>query len=625
MDNLSIVGPKILEQLKHSDYKNSIYAFAEIIDNCIDAEATEVEILTHSKNGEVTDIFFIDNGNGMSKEILQKCVVFSESNNPPGSKKTGFFGMGLPNSSLSQCSNFSVKTKINNEWWENNVDIKDMIAKNSLNVRPITNSDNKFIDKITNQSLIHDPCTIVHWSDLDTIDNVRANTLKDRSERLIGRIHRYGIRNGLSIRFLNYSDNNVKPDIDHLFVENDPLYQTTEKSWIANIINTLALNHSDTNPKLSLHTYFEKFIIPNDTTRTKPLFYLPEAGQETIEIKWKSKSYKIHLKLAVAYRDVQKPGRRGGGNTAFGTQLGIKVRGTNNYPAGNISWVRNNREIMCGNHSLFNVTQENQRFWSIELSYNTDDSKDNILDQLLGLSNSKQSLKFNPGTEMPSDTSENCNFAEKKQQLMALITKSLNGAIDRAMKTLGSQAREWKAIEDSIKGTGGAGGGGLPGPTSKTYTVLLDALGKGVSMKKDEMSKFVEKLKKYLPNIPKTQIEEAVVKYNNIGLQNVIIYCDIDDRDLYQTDKFQGVNITLINTKHLFYSKVIEPLRLKNESDLLASLELLISSMSRTGENNFFNKDKDIISEFQELTSKDIKKMLNKQAEISSNEDDEEE
>ena len=623
MENLSIVGPKILEQLKSSDYKNSVYAFAEIIDNCIDAKANEIEILTITKDGAVTDIYFIDNGEGMDKTILQKCVIFSVSNNTKGSKKTGVFGMGLPNSSLSQCSKFSVLSKIGEEWWENTVDIKKMIAIGTLNIDPIAIAANETIKGVLDRTKIEMPKTIIHWSDLDTIDSLRAITLNDRAERLIGRIHRYKIRNGLTIRFLNYSDDNKKADINHVFVENDPLFLTTGNSWIAPIINDLALDHSDTDPKFSLSTYFTKFIFPNDKKRVKPLFYLPDEAQETIELKWHRKTYKINLTLAIAYQDVQKPGRRAGGVTKFGQQLGIKVKGSGNYPSGNISWVRNQREITCGNHSLFNVTQENQRFWSIELSYNTDDTKDNVLDKLLGLSNSKQSIKYTPETLSPDDTSETASENDKKEELISKITIALNHAISRASTILSQQAREWKRVEDSIRGTGGTGGAGIPGPTNTTYTVLLDALGKGANITEIEIKKLVAKLKKYLPTIPESQIEEAVRKYNAIGLQNIIIYCEIDERDLFQTDKFQGINITLINIKHQFYIKIIEPLKEKNQNDLLASIELLISSMSRTGENNFVDQSKEIIKEFQELTSKDIKIMLTKQSQITlSDEDD---
>ena len=124
MTKTSIIGADFLEKFRSSDYKDSVYALAEILDNSVDAEAKKIEMITITKNKKVTEIFFVDNGIGMSEKMLAKCVVFSEGTNTSGTKKTGFFGMGLPNSSLSQCRDFSVICKINNTWRQNRVDFK---------------------------------------------------------------------------------------------------------------------------------------------------------------------------------------------------------------------------------------------------------------------------------------------------------------------------------------------------------------------------------------------------------------------------------------------------------------------------------------------------------------------
>jgi hypothetical protein len=611
----SIIGPKILDKLRSSDYKNSVYALAEIIDNSIDANAKNIDVITITKDNSIKDIYFIDDGNGMTESVLQNCVIFSESNNPPGNKNTGFFGMGLPNSSLSQCTKFSVSSKINQIWMQNTIDIKQMIASNTLIINPIYKANEVEINLISKKSKIKNPKTIIHWTNLDKIDTVRPTTLMDRCERLIGRIHRYKINNGHIIRFINYSDGNENPDINHVFIENDPLYLTDGKSQVAKKINVLAKNKNSTIPELSLDYYFSKFIT-QDPEKVRPLFFCPEDAQQSISIKWKGITYTINLKLAVAYRDVQKPGTREGGNTIFGKELGAKIRGNSNYPSGNISWVRNGREITCGNYSLFNVTQENQRFWSIELNYDTSLTNDNVLDNLLGLSNSKQSLKFTPDKDFPDDSSETANENDKKQELIARITTALNDAIAKANSILTKQARDWKTAEEMIKGTGKGSSGGLPGATTTTNKVLLEALGKGATLSNSEINELTTKLKKYLPIIEKNMIEIAVKKYSEIGLQNLIIYCELDERDLFTTDKYQGINITLINIKHQFYSKIIEPLKEKNNDDILVSIELLLSSLSRAGQNNYFDSKKEDIKELFELTAKDLKNLLNQQSTI---------
>ena len=61
----SIIGPKYLQKVRSSDYKNSIYAIAELIDNSVDADAKNVEIITVTNQRNIDDIYFIDDGKGM--------------------------------------------------------------------------------------------------------------------------------------------------------------------------------------------------------------------------------------------------------------------------------------------------------------------------------------------------------------------------------------------------------------------------------------------------------------------------------------------------------------------------------------------------------------------------------
>jgi hypothetical protein len=352
-----------------------------------------------------------------------------------------------------------------------------------------------------------------------------------------------------------------------------------------------------------------------------PLFFKPEHACEVIEINYHGKKYKIDMIVSVAYRDIQKPGIRNGGQTPLGKQLGIKIKGAGNYPSGNISWVRNNREITTGNYSLFNVTSPEMRFWSIELNYNTDDSDSrNLLDELLGLSNSKQSIKFVPDTELPIDCSENSSFDDKKQELIAKITIALNSGINKATSILTKQASEWSVIEKQINGVQTSSK--IPGPTSQTYDVLINALGKGEKMSEQDKDSLVKKIKSHIPYLELSSIKEGVEIYNNIGIENIIIYCELDERDLFQSERSFGKDITLINTKHAFYTKVIEPLKERGQDDVLASIELLISSLSRSGHSNFKDEELSTIKEFYTASAKDLKRILSKSTGLKINESD---
>lgn len=620
MNKTSIIGTNFLERFRSSDYKNSVYAIAEILDNSVDAEAKNIELITITKNKKIKDIFFVDNGLGMTEKILEKCVVFSEGTNTPGTKKTGFFGMGLPNSSLSQCRDFSVICEIDGKYRQNRIDFKKMQSSQELYIDDVFDADKDLIKRIKSHTKITDFKTVVHWTDLDKIDTLNAETLKNRVERLMGRIHRYNIRDGVKFNFLNYSDGNKTPDITHEIIENDPLFLTANNQWIIQkLIDPKNLdNVVSSNPLTSTRYYYSKFIDKKNPNKlNSSLFYSPEEACQEIKIKYQGSTYKIYMTVAVAYKDIQKPGIRNGGKTPLGKQFGIKVKGTANYPSANISWVRNKREITVGNYSLFNVTDETMRFWSIELNYNTDDSEDiNLIDELLGLSNSKQHLKFIPDKELPEDDSENAAIHDKKQELIARITLALNDGINKAKDLLAKQAREWSATEKQLNGT--TGDSKIPGPVKKTYDVLIDALGKGEEMTKEDKENLVKKIKRHLPTLDKKSIEEGVEIFSKIGIENIIIYCELDDRDLFVSERSSGKDITMINTKHAFFTKVLEPLKQRGQDDVLASLELLMSSFSRSGHTNFKDEEVDIIKEFYTSTAKDLKRILNKSEALSS-------
>ena len=614
MAKTSIIGTNFLERFRASDYKNSVYAIAEILDNSVDAEANNIELITITINKKVKEIFFIDDGIGMSETILAKCVIFSEGTNTIGTKKTGFFGMGLPNSSLSQCRDFSVICKVDDVFRQNRVDFNKMKSMGELYIDDVYDADNILMNRIKSYTKIKDFKTIVHWTDLDKLDTLNPKTLKDRIERLMGRIHRYNIRNGIKISFMNYSDHNVKPDIEQILKENDPLFLTKNDQWITQILSSdKNINYSiSQNPLTSTDNYYSKFLDPVDSTKLiRPLFYSPESNCETIEINFKGIVYKIQMTLAVAYRDIQKPGIRNGGVTPLGQQFGIKIKGATNYPSGNISWVRNNREIEVGNYSLFNITDVKMRFWSIELKYDTDDCEErNLIDELLGLSNSKQSLKFIPDSNRPDDCSNNADIHDKKQELIAEITTAIRNAIKSAEIILKKQANEFKVIENKVNGI--TKSSKIPGPTQKTYDVLISALGKGVEMNEEEKKELVKKIRKKLPVLDRKSVRDGVDLYSEIGIDNIIIYTELPREKLFEPDRVIGKTITYINIEHPFYIKVIEPLKEKGESDILASIELLISSLSRSGSEQFFGDDLDIILDFYAATAKDLRLILRK-------------
>ena len=74
-----------------------------------------------------------------------------------------------------------------------------------------------------------------------------------------------------------------------------------------------------------------------------------------IKVRFKDKEYKLSIKSSYAFKDIQKPGMYAPGAIGLGKTMRKKMVGGKYGPGGNISWVRNGREIDCGNYNLFNV------------------------------------------------------------------------------------------------------------------------------------------------------------------------------------------------------------------------------------------------------------------------------
>ena len=92
---------------RDSGYKNTASALAELVDNSIDAGATEVVIELAKAYGEYS-LKIIDNGSGMTEAELEQALQFGGSSKFNNRSQLGRYGMGLPNASLSQAKRIQV-------------------------------------------------------------------------------------------------------------------------------------------------------------------------------------------------------------------------------------------------------------------------------------------------------------------------------------------------------------------------------------------------------------------------------------------------------------------------------------------------------------------------------------
>jgi len=100
------------DALRNTGYKNIESAVAEIIDNSVEANAKNIflilrEGIATSGRKVVTEIGFLDNGDGMSLNVLGSCLGIGASTRK-ARKGMGRFGVGLPQASLYACPEIEV-------------------------------------------------------------------------------------------------------------------------------------------------------------------------------------------------------------------------------------------------------------------------------------------------------------------------------------------------------------------------------------------------------------------------------------------------------------------------------------------------------------------------------------
>ena len=92
-----------IQATRDSGYKSTSAALAELVDNAFEAEASSVEIeLVESPVTGEKRVIVTDNGGGMSPSTMQLALQFGGSTRFNSRRGAGRYGMGLPNSSLSQ-------------------------------------------------------------------------------------------------------------------------------------------------------------------------------------------------------------------------------------------------------------------------------------------------------------------------------------------------------------------------------------------------------------------------------------------------------------------------------------------------------------------------------------------
>lgn len=196
---------------RDSGYKNLSSAIAELVDNSFEAQANKVEILFKKDNLDHC-VLVLDDGVGMNSKTLEIALQFGGSTRFNSRSATGRYGMGLPNSSLSQSKRVDVYTWQNpNSIFQSYLDIEEIVeTKDFLIPRPIRLKQKKIEFPICSKS-----GTVIKWSKCDRLKYKREQSILNELYFELGRLFRKKIYSG---KIISINNSMVVP-FDPLFIE----------------------------------------------------------------------------------------------------------------------------------------------------------------------------------------------------------------------------------------------------------------------------------------------------------------------------------------------------------------------------------------------------------------------
>jgi hypothetical protein len=205
---------QFIQAIRDAGYRGTGAALSELIDNAFEAGAKNVLIKIAAKpdnRDEVWTIAVADDGCGMTTNVMEAALQFGGSSRFGSRFGTGRFGMGLPNSSVSQARRVDVYS------WQR----RGLPFWSFLDVDQIANGRQKAIKKpipasLPDRSLSISPRhgTVIVWSKCDRLSPRRFSALLQRLQKEIGQVFRFSLWDG---RHISINGEQVRP-YDPLFL-----------------------------------------------------------------------------------------------------------------------------------------------------------------------------------------------------------------------------------------------------------------------------------------------------------------------------------------------------------------------------------------------------------------------
>lgn len=204
---------------RDTGYRGTVTAIAELVDNAIQAGARVIHILLTERGNRRAgrwerhvEVAVLDDGEGMDREQLWSALQFGGSSRFADRFGMGRFGMGLPNSSVSQSRRIEVYS------WRSAhaalftyLDVDEVATGRLSSIpRPHRRDLPSYV-----QALARNHGTLVIWPRCDRLDFRKASTLTEKLQFSLGRIYRRMLWGGLHIIINGVSVAAVDPMFCH--------------------------------------------------------------------------------------------------------------------------------------------------------------------------------------------------------------------------------------------------------------------------------------------------------------------------------------------------------------------------------------------------------------------------
>lgn len=561
-----------IQAMRDSGYRNAAYAIAELMDNAIQADATQVELLcgerefqlNQRKRWRIFQLGVLDNGSGMSEDTLRIALQFGNGSYLDEEKHTGIgrFGMGLPNSSISQCTRVDVWT------WQNGPDealhsYLDLNEIREQRIREVPQPAPRAIPDVWRQAgnAFEQSGTLVVWSDLDRCVWQTANAIIENSELVVGRMYRKFLDAGtVGIRLAAF-------DYDR------PALSTREDWALPNDPGYLMAKTSCPEP-----------------FATTPMFkpWGDEDYEATFSVDFRGKKHDVKVRYSYAKEEARQLG-------PTGQQPGSLSHGQHAAKNVGVSIVRAGRELEMDQTYVIKYSPV-ERWWGVEVEFPPS------LDDLFGVTNNKQSARnFSELAKLDVQSLLRGGTIRQLMDQFADEEDPRGPLLEIALK-IDSQLRNLRRLLE-VQTRGSRGESRHSTVTARAEALATEATklrqqeghagqsDRDESLPSDERKGIIEQT---LIDLGETEreAERLAAKTVSDGLKYAFVRADLETPAFFSVRPRGGAIIVALNTNHPAYDKLVEVLeeeveganaealqaRLDNASE---GLKLLLSAWAR--------------------------------------------